>query len=337
MATIKENVYRAIRDFNSIKEVIETNGVEVNTAPTEQYKNLIEQLLEKNKGPSLDSFIDRSITEVIIPPEIPIIGEYAFANCTQLANIDFELFDNQKKVLKTNCLQGTAISSIDLTKIEILGTNACQECHSLKELIIPEGCTIQYGGFNHCQGLEKITIQKNSSIFDYAFNGCSNLKTVSLEEGVLLIHVGMFQHCGFESIFLPESCVDIYTSGFYGCSTLQSVHLSSQHKSIDHTAFSHCTSLKAINLPASIVSISPNTFMYCSALEFIDMEQGFNANGLNLSVSHKFSVDTLINILEALADRTGDTAYTLTLGAVNLDKLTEEQKNIALNKNWILA
>jgi len=39
----------------------------------------------------------------------------------------------------------------------------------------------------------------------------------------------------------------------------------------------------------------------------------------------------------ALADRTGQTAYTLTLGATNLKKLSDEQKAIATDKNWTLA
>jgi hypothetical protein len=42
-------------------------------------------------------------------------------------------------------------------------------------------------------------------------------------------------------------------------------------------------------------------------------------------------------MLEALADRTGETAYTLTIGATNLNKLTAEQKAIAIGKNWNLA
>jgi hypothetical protein len=42
-------------------------------------------------------------------------------------------------------------------------------------------------------------------------------------------------------------------------------------------------------------------------------------------------------MLEALADRTGQTAKTLTMGATNLAKLTDGQKAIATNKNWTLA
>lgn len=47
--------------------------------------------------------------------------------------------------------------------------------------------------------------------------------------------------------------------------------------------------------------------------------------------------ETLIQILNNLADRTGQTRYVLTLGAANLEKLTSEQKAIATSKNWTLV
>ena len=45
----------------------------------------------------------------------------------------------------------------------------------------------------------------------------------------------------------------------------------------------------------------------------------------------------MVNMLNALAGLNGQTAKTLTLGADNLAKLTDEQKQIATNKNWNLA
>ena len=45
----------------------------------------------------------------------------------------------------------------------------------------------------------------------------------------------------------------------------------------------------------------------------------------------------LLEMLNNLIDLTGASAKTLTLGAKNLAKLTDEEKLIATNKNWILA
>jgi hypothetical protein len=45
----------------------------------------------------------------------------------------------------------------------------------------------------------------------------------------------------------------------------------------------------------------------------------------------------MIALFTNLKDNTGGTAKTLTLGTTNLTKLTQDEKNIAINKNWNLA
>ena len=66
-------------------------------------------------------------------------------------------------------------------------------------------------------------------------------------------------------------------------------------------------------------------------------ESEFNANGLDLSASTLYSVNTLVAMLNALSDRTGLEAYTLVLGSANLAKLSNEEIVIATQKNWTLA
>ena len=68
-----------------------------------------------------------------------------------------------------------------------------------------------------------------------------------------------------------------------------------------------------------------------------DYDDNFNCKNVNLSMSSKYTRETILQWLNALADRTGQTAYKLTIGATNLAKLTEEDILIATNKNWTLA
>ena len=107
--------------------------------------------------------------------------------------------------------------------------------------------------------------------------------------------------------------------------------------SIRDYAFYYCTSLTSVTLPDSVTSIGNWTFYDCSSLENVTFEEDFQCNGLNLSASTKFSVDTMIAMFNALADLTGQQAKTLTLGSTNLAKLTNEQIAIATEKNWTLA
>lgn len=57
----------------------------------------------------------------------------------------------------------------------------------------------------------------------------------------------------------------------------------------------------------------------------------------DISSSNQFEESDLVEILSNLMDLTGKTAQTLTMGATNLSKLTDAEKAIATNKNWVLA
>ena len=134
-----------------------------------------------------------------------------------------------------------------------------------------------------------------------------------------------------------SAVVTIGYESFFSCSTLATILLPDNLLSIADRAFTYCSNLKAINLPASMTSIGSNVFGGCSSLENVTIENGFNCNNLNLAVSTRYSVETMVSWFEALADRTGQTSFKLTIGTTNLNKLTAEQKAIATNKNWTLA
>ena len=57
----------------------------------------------------------------------------------------------------------------------------------------------------------------------------------------------------------------------------------------------------------------------------------------NISFSTAFEESDLVEILNNLMDLTGKPTQTLTIGATNLAKLTDSDKAIATNKNWVLA
>lgn len=107
--------------------------------------------------------------------------------------------------------------------------------------------------------------------------------------------------------------------------------------SIGNSVFWRCSSLTTVELPDSLTSIGQDVFYGCASLTDVTIKIGFNCNNLNLSASNRYTTETIVSWLEALADRTGQTAYKLTIGTTNLAKLTAEQKAIATNKNWTLA
>lgn len=83
-----------------------------------------------------------------------------------------------------------------------------------------------------------------------------------------------------------------------------------------------------------------NVFQNCTALENIVITGTIGQNGFSVSDCTKLTKDSLLSIISALKDYSANasgTTHTVTLGATNLAKLTDEEKAIATQKGWTLA
>ena len=123
---------------------------------------------------------------------------------------------------------------------------------------------------------------------------------------------------------------------FYYCSKLATVPLFDTSKVTNMGyMFYECSKLATVPLfDTSNVTNMGYMFYECSSLETIHMIN-INAN-LDISSSTKFTREALIEIIGNLVARTSGNK-TLTMGATNLAKLTDEDKAIATNKGWTLA
>lgn len=199
--------------------------------------------------------------------------------------------------------------------IEKIGAYAFRYFTSLVDINIPESVT---------------------SIGEYSFANCTALQSVTIPDSVISFGRSVFEGCSsLKSVTVPDH-LQLFYGQYYNCGNLTDVKITTATTQIYNNTFVNCSSIKTLHFHNKLTIISA-AFTGCSALEFVTLEDGFKANGLNLSASTKFNADTLVNMLTTLADRTGEAAYTLTLGATNLAKLTAEQIKIATDKNWMLA
>ena len=177
--------------------------------------------------------------------------------------------------------------------------------------------------------------------FSCMFDSCKALTTIPPLNTSSGTNFGyMFQNCKILTTIpqLDTSNGTNFGYMFYGCSSLTTVPKLNTSKGTDFSSmFRNCTRLTTLELTSFISS--QYMFSYCPALENLTVTGTItvNNNYLNLSSSPLLTVESLMSVINALSDNTGGTTYTVTLGATNLAKLTDEQKQIAIDKNYNLA
>ena len=94
-------------------------------------------------------------------------------------------------------------------------------------------------------------------------------------------------------------------------------------------------SLLKFEFPNTLQSLRPVQFSKCINLTAINLITNWrwSLNVKDTNLSH----ECIIDMFNKLKDLTGADSLTLTIGANNLAKVTDEEKLIANNKNWILA
>lgn len=208
------------------------------------------------------------------------------------------------------------------------------------DITIPDGVTsIGNYTFYKCAKLKSVTMPDSvTSIGTFAFLQCSSLISMAISASLISIGTYAFEGCtSLTNITITDSVKRIDDYAFQGCKSLTSVTLPDSVTRIGRYVFNGCSNLTSVTIPASITNIGYELFSYCANLTDVTLGNGFNADSLDLSASTKYTAETIVSWLNALADRTGQTAYKLIIGATNLAKLTEEQVAVATNKNWTLA
>lgn len=162
------------------------------------------------------------------------------------------------------------------------------------------------------------------------FASCSNLKVVEKEYFDL-------SNCTTNNTTSTQGnyCV------FRDCVNLQRVEDIGIKPGYYYNTFFNCKKLETIDvLRCEKETMFANTFSDCNKLKNITIE---GVIGQNFNVGEKRELLThgsLMSFINALYDYAadGDTStHTLTIGATNLDKLTDSEKAIATQKGWTLA
>ena len=161
----------------------------------------------------------------IIPSTVTKIGEWAFAGCHYIENINFQ--DTIPLDVIRYYQDDTKPTSLTIpntvTKID---EYAFFNCLYLRFVTIPEGVkTIGNSAFASCYNLKYVSIPSSvTAIGEYSFSDCSALRTLTLSEGLKIIDYRAFKNCSsLKSVAIPSSVETIEWCAFKGCKSLEIV------------------------------------------------------------------------------------------------------------------
>lgn len=247
---------------------------------------------------------------------VTTIDTYAFQGCTGLNRLDF---------------------SPSVTKINMY---AFQGCTGLANVDFPENLrSIDKYAFSGCTGLTgKITLPDSvSSLSQEAFSLCENVTEVNIPKMLNSIPAGCFGGTGLREVTVPGHIGMIESYAYNTMPNLIKFYMEHGVANIRDFGLRNCPLLTDVSIPNTLMNLGSNVFYGCPLIQNVTIEDGFQGVGLNLSGCPLLSTETLVGILNALADLSDSNPQTVKFGSGNLAKLTDEQKAIAVNKNWVLS
>ncbi len=252
---------------------------------------------------SKNAFTSTKISKINIPDNVTTIGYNSFYNCQKLTEI--EASPNARYDLGQYAFQSTNVNNESVMAILRGATSASTSI------------------FDKCLNITDVEV---SFLRTAMFSNCTNLRTVKMIDGTVMTATGdeVFKNdTALEEAILGNGITSIGTKVFYGCTALKKVFLPS-------------TLTSTTNSSLTSTSSSYYAFYNCTALEDVQLGEDWNLS-IRLNVSDNITVDSMVAMFNSLKDLSGETAKTLTLGATNLAKLSDEQKAVATDKNWTLA
>ena len=226
--------------------------------------------------------------------EVTAIGNYAFANCTNLKTITLP---EGLKTIGYNFISGTSVTNLTIPKTvtEIgydrwMGCGATNGAASLKSVVFEEGIEripdyicrnsgensvlsevripesvneIGSEAFYNCAGLKEVVFGKTiRTIRSGAFGKCKGLRKIEFKENkkypVMLENRAFLECTDIEEIIWSPSIKEVGANAFEGCISLEQVTLSKGTERIGNYAFANCTNLKTITLPEGLKTIGYN-------------------------------------------------------------------------------
>lgn len=146
----------------------------------------------------------------------------------------------------------------------------------------------------------------------------------------------IFYPNGNEKTFKCNTLTKITVTGmFLDCVTLETVYIPAVTRLAKWT-FKNCSNLRSATV-GTLTRVDTAPFLNCTSLEDLIIGTGTTASAFSLSTCDSLTQESLHGIIDNYADMTDLGGATITVGELNLAKITEEYKEKAVNKGLTLA
>ena len=225
-------------------------------------------------------FYGTKFSDVVIGEEVATVGDYAFADCTNLQNVT--LGANVATLGKSAFEGCVALAEANIPAgIVTIGEKAYSGCSAIKTVALGEAAqltTIGNKAFNGCVAVESVVLPANvATIGASAFVGCggSLVMNANIADGASATQ-GIFYGTRFSNVALGESVTAVGDYAFAGCNTIANVALGTNVASLGRGAFKGCSALEAVAIDdaSQLATLGNEVFSGCSALAEVTIPDG---------------------------------------------------------------
>lgn len=240
------------------------------------------------------AFADARIHELVIPANVTIIKQEAFASCSDLTTVRFMSNSKVKRLPQRGFQSCCRLVSVVLPhRLRYLGHECFSYCFSLASIVLPDSVSSIGDACFRSTNLNTIRIPPLVTVLPASCFQSSRINQISWHDNISSIGKRCFMCCSQlgPHVVLPNKLVTLHEAVFYDCARLESVtggfdsvtsigshafalsHIKSftfprQVSTIQQFLFSHCPYLYEVELP-HVLEIAESAFSKCASLKLI--------------------------------------------------------------------
>lgn len=224
------------------------------------------------------------LVQATLSSRVKSIGQYAFYNCTRLADITINDGANDKLLsIGDYAFYNNIITSINIPeRVNVIGQYAFSGNYRLAQVTFTqteqasEGLHIDKYAFYECSKISRLVLPARlQRIDDYAFSWCVGLTELIFAEGNTALTFGNYVFDNSQllaSVTLPNRLVSMGSNIFSNCSYLEyaaieeldGIIYAAEGVELGERAFAGSNELRTVILPSHIIKIGDYAFQNCN-------------------------------------------------------------------------